>query len=113
LLFWNDASARFVSGPISTWKAKFSTTSWWVPAGSGRSSQTPGTEFAFQPPAGTEQVALKPIPQPTAKKVVSGGAYHLTDQCRGASFVVLEEQESFGGTWRTHRYPDIRSDSDL
>jgi cation diffusion facilitator CzcD-associated flavoprotein CzcO len=42
-----------------------------------------------------------------------GGAYHLTHQCLGTSFVVLEEQESFGGTWRTHRYPGIRSDSDL
>src|ERR1700719_3225451 len=42
-----------------------------------------------------------------------GGAYHLTKQCPGMSFVVLEAQESFGGTWRTHRYPGIRSDSDL
>src|SRR6202047_2905508 len=29
------------------------------------------------------------------------------------SFVILEAQESFGGTWLTHRYPGIRSDSDL
>lgn len=42
-----------------------------------------------------------------------GGAYHLTQQCPGTSFVVLETQESFGGTWLTHRYPGIRSDSDL
>ena len=42
-----------------------------------------------------------------------GGAYHLTMQCPGTSFVVLEAQESFGGTWLTHRYPGIRSDSDL
>ena len=42
-----------------------------------------------------------------------GGAYHLTKQCPGTSFVVLETQESFGGTWWTHRYPGIRSDSDL
>ena len=40
-------------------------------------------------------------------------AYHLTRQCPGKSFVVLETQESFGGTWLTHRYPGIRSDSDL
>ena len=26
---------------------------------------------------------------------------------------MLEEQESFGGTWITHKYPGIRSDSDL
>ncbi|HPU51064.1 MAG TPA: NAD(P)/FAD-dependent oxidoreductase [Burkholderiaceae bacterium] len=42
-----------------------------------------------------------------------GGAYHLAQQCKGTSFVVLESQESFGGTWTTHKYPGIRSDSDL
>ncbi len=42
-----------------------------------------------------------------------GGAYHLTQQCPGMSFVVLEAQDSYGGTWWTHRYPGIRSDSDL
>jgi cation diffusion facilitator CzcD-associated flavoprotein CzcO len=42
-----------------------------------------------------------------------GGAYHLTKQCPGTRFVVLEAQDSFGGTWLTHRYPGIRSDSDL
>jgi cation diffusion facilitator CzcD-associated flavoprotein CzcO len=42
-----------------------------------------------------------------------GGAYHLTTQCPGTSFVVLEAKETFGGTWITHKYPGIRSDSDL
>ncbi|KPK03953.1 MAG: FAD-containing monooxygenase EthA [Betaproteobacteria bacterium SG8_39] len=42
-----------------------------------------------------------------------GGAYHLTKQCPGKRFVVLESQASFGGTWITHRFPGIRSDSDL
>lgn len=42
-----------------------------------------------------------------------GGAYHLTQQCPDKSFVVLEALESFGGTWRMHKYPGIRSDSDL
>src|ERR1043166_2276189 len=42
-----------------------------------------------------------------------GAAYHLTKQCPNKSFVALEMQESFGGTWTTHRYPGIRSDSDL
>ena len=42
-----------------------------------------------------------------------GGAYHLVDQMPGTSFVVLETQETFGGTWTTHKYPGIRSDSDL
>ncbi len=42
-----------------------------------------------------------------------GAAYHLRDQCPDKSFVVLEGLESFGGTWLTHKYPGIRSDSDL
>jgi cation diffusion facilitator CzcD-associated flavoprotein CzcO len=42
-----------------------------------------------------------------------GGAYHLAKQRPGTSFVVLEGLDSFGGTWWTHRYPGIRSDSDL
>jgi cation diffusion facilitator CzcD-associated flavoprotein CzcO len=42
-----------------------------------------------------------------------GSAYHLKEQCPDKSFVVLEAFESFGGTWHMHRYPGIRSDSDL
>jgi cation diffusion facilitator CzcD-associated flavoprotein CzcO len=42
-----------------------------------------------------------------------GSAYHLRDQQPDKSFVVLEAQETFGGTWWTHQYPGIRSDSDL
>ena len=42
-----------------------------------------------------------------------GGAYHLADQRPGTSFVVLDAKSTFGGTWETHKYPGIRSDSDL
>ena len=42
-----------------------------------------------------------------------GAAYHLQTQRPGTSFVVLESKDTFGGTWVTHRYPGIRSDSDL
>ena len=42
-----------------------------------------------------------------------GGAYHLSAQCPDTRFVVLEAHASFGGTWLIHRYPGIRSDSDL
>lgn len=42
-----------------------------------------------------------------------GAAVHLQQQCPGKTFAILESQASFGGTWRTHRYPGIRSDSDL
>ncbi len=42
-----------------------------------------------------------------------GAGYHLQDQCPDQRFAILESQESFGGTWLTHKYPGIRSDSDL
>ncbi len=42
-----------------------------------------------------------------------GGAYHLQQQCPDKSYVILEAEEGYGGTWRTHTYPGIRSDSDL
>ena len=42
-----------------------------------------------------------------------GGAYHLQQQCPDKSYVILEAQADYGGTWRTHTYPGIRSDSDL
>ena len=42
-----------------------------------------------------------------------GAAYHLRHQCPDRSFTVFESLGSFGGTWRTHTYPGIRSDSDL
>ncbi|MDQ0464236.1 cation diffusion facilitator CzcD-associated flavoprotein CzcO [Caulobacter ginsengisoli] len=42
-----------------------------------------------------------------------GSAYHLQQQCPDRSFIILEALESFGGTWLTHKYPGIRSDSDL
>lgn len=42
-----------------------------------------------------------------------GAAWRLKRQCPDKSFVVLEAKETFGGTWTTHTYPGIRSDSDL
>jgi len=42
-----------------------------------------------------------------------GAAHHLAQQCPDKRFVVLETLESYGGTWLTHTYPGIRSDSDL
>jgi cation diffusion facilitator CzcD-associated flavoprotein CzcO len=42
-----------------------------------------------------------------------GAIHHLKEQCPQKTFVVLESKSDFGGTWRTHRYPGARSDSDL
>ena len=41
------------------------------------------------------------------------GAYYLRQHCPGTEFAIFEAEESFGGTWWTHRSPGIRSDSDL
>jgi cation diffusion facilitator CzcD-associated flavoprotein CzcO len=40
-------------------------------------------------------------------------AWHLQQRCPEQRFLILESQAGHGGTWRTHRYPGIRSDSDL
>src|SRR5262245_32881545 len=42
-----------------------------------------------------------------------GSAYHLQTQCPNKSYVILEAKSTFGGTWDTHKYPGVRSDSDL
>lgn len=40
-------------------------------------------------------------------------AWHLQNRCPGKSFALLEAREEIGGTWFVHRFPGIRSDSDL
>jgi cation diffusion facilitator CzcD-associated flavoprotein CzcO len=42
-----------------------------------------------------------------------GVAQHLRDQFPYRTFVILDAQDNRGGTWWTHRYPGVRSDSDL
>ena len=42
-----------------------------------------------------------------------GAAYHLQEQCPAKATPFSRTKESFGGTWITHDYPGIRSDSDL
>ena len=46
---------------------------------------------------------------------VSGisAAYNLTVQLPGTRFVVLEGKSDFGGTWRSHRYPGVRADTNF
>ena len=40
-------------------------------------------------------------------------AWHLKERLPHKRFLVLEREASFGGTWLTHKFPGIRSDSDL
>lgn len=40
-------------------------------------------------------------------------ATHLKHELPEASFAVLEAMASYGGTWRTHTYPGVRSDTEL
>ncbi|MGH3280126.1 MAG: flavin-containing monooxygenase, partial [Trebonia sp.] len=42
-----------------------------------------------------------------------GVAHHLREQFPDRTFVILDAQDNRGGTWWTHRYPGVRSDSDL
>src|SRR6478735_1505702 len=42
-----------------------------------------------------------------------GAAHHLRERFPDRSFVILEALDDRGGTWWTHRYPGVRSDSDL
>jgi monooxygenase len=42
-----------------------------------------------------------------------GVAHHLREQFPDRTFVILDAQDNQGGTWWTHRYPGVRSDSDL
>ena len=42
-----------------------------------------------------------------------GAAHHLRDRFPERTFVILDAQDNRGGTWWTHQYPGVRSDSDL
>jgi monooxygenase len=42
-----------------------------------------------------------------------GAAHQLRERFPDRTFVMLDAQENRGGTWWTHRYPGVRSDSDL
>ena len=46
---------------------------------------------------------------------VSGidAGHHLREHFPGRSFAILDAQPDRGGTWWTHRFPGVRSDSDL
>lgn len=63
--------------------------------------------------------SLETLTEPLDVLIVGAGisgiaaARYLRAERPGDSFAVLDDNESFGGTWLTHTYPGIRSDSDL
>lgn len=42
-----------------------------------------------------------------------GAAWHFKDKCPNKSYAILEARNSIGGTWDIHRYPGVRSDSEM
>ncbi len=42
-----------------------------------------------------------------------GSAVHLTRECPGRTYKIIEGRDAIGGTWDLFRYPGIRSDSDM
>ncbi|MEO6885091.1 MAG: NAD(P)/FAD-dependent oxidoreductase [Jatrophihabitantaceae bacterium] len=42
-----------------------------------------------------------------------GAACHLTRECPGKTYRIVERRQAIGGTWDLFRYPGIRSDSDM
>lgn len=42
-----------------------------------------------------------------------GAAWHFQDKCPNKSYAILEARQSIGGTWDIHRYPGVRSDSEM
>src|SRR5215469_14209561 len=42
-----------------------------------------------------------------------GAAHHVRERFPDRSLLILEAKDGHGGTWWTHRYPGVRSDSDL
>jgi cation diffusion facilitator CzcD-associated flavoprotein CzcO len=40
-------------------------------------------------------------------------AWHLSQECPGRSYAILEGRDDLGGTWDLFRYPGVRSDSDM
>lgn len=42
-----------------------------------------------------------------------GAAWHLQHKCPNKTFAILEARQAIGGTWDIHRYPGVRSDSEM
>ncbi|MGY1711873.1 flavin-containing monooxygenase [Geodermatophilus sp. SYSU D00758] len=76
---------------------------------------TTTTEPGTAPQQDSEDAGVEHVDVLVVGAGVSGidAAYHLRERFPDRSLVVLEAKEARGGTWWTHRYPGVRSDSDL
>ncbi len=70
-------------------------------------------------PTAAASATIAPAPEHLDVLIVGAGisgvaaAWYLQRDCPGLRFTLLDAEDSFGGTWWTHRFPGIRSDSDL
>jgi len=69
--------------------------------------------------ASTASAASRALPDHVDVLVVGAGisgiglGHYLATERPGESFAIIDSAASIGGTWRTFRYPGIRSDSDM
>ncbi len=70
---------------------------------------------ALAPPRPADDGAITDVDVLVVGAGISGlsAAWHLKERLPHKRFLVLEREASFGGTWLTHTFPGIRSDSDL
>ncbi len=69
-------------------------------------------------PSSADTTETPPMPDLDVVVVGAGisgiaAAYHLATNLPDQRFAVLDAKSGIGGTWQTHRFPGIRSDSDL
>lgn len=79
----------------------------------GQADMTEQAEITQERPTGAHKTEYFDVLIVGAGISGIGSAYHLQQQCPEKSYVILEGLESFGGTWLMHKYPGVRSDSDL
>jgi cation diffusion facilitator CzcD-associated flavoprotein CzcO len=64
-------------------------------------------------------VSQEPLPAEIDVLIVGAGisgiaaAVHLQNDCPDIDYAIVDTEDHFGGTWWTHKFPGIRSDSDL
>jgi len=86
-----------------------------VPGGEPTMNIATSSTPALRPAAAPDDPARTDFDVLIVGAGISGidAAKHLIDAMPGARFALIDRQAEIGGTWRTHVFPGIRSDSDL